>query len=278
MNFIGYFVTLIASLALGYFFYPLVFISNAPKEKNYTEKVTVYGQSGTGKMTLDIDLRDIKPKELPKKVRILSPVTLKDSTSDMKVTLEKGATANVIGYQDLILEIKDQSGKFKGKIAYDETDFTRAVAQNKLDKMTGYDPEAKKLEAQKRAEERARMQEARDNAMVQSSILDEEEEEEKKEEAKEDTGPLTTEISADEITALIQASIKSKTVSEVDFDGVTKWEAGEKETLSEVEYQIGYATYEKESIFGKQPAIAKALIRNGVVKKWVYAKSGLDMP
>lgn len=258
MNFFANLLILIISAALGYFLYPHIFNSDGSSDANI-EQVQVYGPDG--KMTLEIDMDDIG--ELPAEVRIIRPVKVMQNEGSMAIQLEKGAKAKVTGYEAGLLSITDMTGKFSAQVSYKDTDFTKEVGKMKLNEILGVKTETDFGSVAKE-----------EPAMVE----EEPEVEEVAPEPVAETGPLTTELSEADLIATIQASIKAKAVSEFGFDGVTNWEVGEKETISDTEYQIGFATYEKETIFGNQPVIAKALVRNGEVSSWVYAKSGLPIP
>ncbi len=85
-------------------------------------------------------------------------------------------------------------------------------------------------------------------------------------------------LTEEELIETMKASVEKKMVSEFTTEGVKKWEMGEKESIGGKEYQIGFATYEKETILGKQPVIGKCLINSGKVTKWIYTKTGADIP
>ena len=243
-------------------------------------------------MTLDIDSSDIKPEDLPKEIRLKHPVVLSNAEGGMTIRLEERATATVLGYAAGIIEISDKTGKFTGKVPFGKTDFMGGVAKNRLNAMLGIDPEADKRKRQEEIEREAAERQARIESMKNqmaggnngnsggsmgggNAVVETKPEPEPE---KEDKGPLEKELGEEELITVMQESIKKRMVSEFSFDGVLKWEPGDKETINDLEYQTGFATYEKETIFGKQPVIAKALVRNGKLNKWVYAKTGLDIP
>jgi len=177
--------------------------------------------------------------------------------------------------------VSDQSGKFSGEVPFQQTDVLKAIGEKRMYDVLGIESDADRKKAaeekakQKAAEEKARIAAQKELEMKKSAVVEEAKPEPK---VAESSGPLTETLAEADLINAMQDSIKKKMVSEFSFDGVLKWEAGENETLSDTEYQIGFATYEKETIFGKQPVVAKALVRNGKVTKWVYAKTGLDIP
>lgn len=81
----------------------------------------------------------------------------------------------------------------------------------------------------------------------------------------------------DEIIAIMKTSVRAGAVREFAFKQVETWKAGEEETHKGVLYRTGLIAYQAETIFGRKHVAVKALIRNGKVEKWVYAKTGLEV-
>ena len=79
------------------------------------------------------------------------------------------------------------------------------------------------------------------------------------------------------IIALMKASVKSGKVTEFQASQVTAWKAGSQIEFGEVSYQTGIVTFKAETILGVQEHDALALIKNGAVDKWLWAKSKLEM-
>ena len=91
----------------------------------------------------------------------------------------------------------------------------------------------------------------------------------------EDAKPVVLDEAA--IIACVQASVNSKTVTEFKPEQVTEWLAGEEMEFDGVNYQTGLVTFEAETILGTQTQKAIALIENGEVVKWLWAKTNLEM-
>jgi hypothetical protein len=87
--------------------------------------------------------------------------------------------------------------------------------------------------------------------------------------------PITT--NAEDIVNLMKASFSSGTVKEFESGKPKAWKATEPETIDGVVYQTGLVSYEADTILGPQTTIAKALIRDGHVVKWVSAKTGMEV-
>jgi len=79
------------------------------------------------------------------------------------------------------------------------------------------------------------------------------------------------------IVSCMQASVAEGKVSEFKADQVTEWVAGEDMEFDGANYQTGMVTFEAETILGKQQQKAIALIENGEVVKWCWAKTKLEM-
>ena len=79
------------------------------------------------------------------------------------------------------------------------------------------------------------------------------------------------------IVKLMQDSIKAGGLKEFTFDQVLDWKAGEDEDFDGITYQTGIAAYKAETIFGVKTIEAKALISEGKIQKWIWAKSGLEI-
>ncbi len=79
------------------------------------------------------------------------------------------------------------------------------------------------------------------------------------------------------IVKLMQESVKAGELKEFTFDQVLSWKAGEEEDFDGVTYQTGIAAYKTETIFGVKTIEAKALIGEGKIQKWIWAKSGLEI-
>ena len=79
------------------------------------------------------------------------------------------------------------------------------------------------------------------------------------------------------IVSCMQASVADGKVTEFKADQVTEWVAGEDMEFDGANYQTGMVTFEAETILGKQQQKAIALIEDGEVVKWCWAKTKLEM-
>jgi len=82
--------------------------------------------------------------------------------------------------------------------------------------------------------------------------------------------------SGDPVEAM-QTSIRAGKIKEFTFEQVLKWEPAADETVEGETYKIGLAFYKAETIFGEKTIQAKALIKDGIVQKWIWPKSGMEI-
>ncbi len=75
----------------------------------------------------------------------------------------------------------------------------------------------------------------------------------------------------------MQASIRSGSIKEFTFAQVVKWELADDEVVGGESFQIGLVSYKAETVFGEKTILAKALIKEGIVRKWIYPKSGMEI-
>ena len=91
----------------------------------------------------------------------------------------------------------------------------------------------------------------------------------------EDAKPIVLDEAA--IVSCIQASVEDGAVTEFKADQVTEWLAGEDMEFDGSNYQIGKVTFQSQTILGMQEQKVIALIENGEVVKWLWAKTNLEM-
>lgn len=92
-----------------------------------------------------------------------------------------------------------------------------------------------------------------------------------------DPGPAAANLSDEQIIDLMKKSIEGGAVKEFKIGQVKGWKATGEETVDGTTYQTGLAAYEAQTIFGVRPVQAKALIKDGKIERWVYAKSGMEI-
>ena len=79
------------------------------------------------------------------------------------------------------------------------------------------------------------------------------------------------------IISCIKASVQGEGVSEFTPEQVSAWEVAEDMEFDGQTYQVGSVTVEEQTILGPQTNKAIALIENGEVVKWLWAKTKLEV-
>lgn len=75
----------------------------------------------------------------------------------------------------------------------------------------------------------------------------------------------------------MQASIRNRQLKEFSYAQVLDWKALPSEKIKGDLFQAGILTYKTETIFGVKNIQAKAFIKDRVVTRWVWAKSGMEI-
>jgi len=103
--------------------------------------------------------------------------------------------------------------------------------------------------------------------------------EEPKEQPKEEPKPVDSSLKLDDeqIVKAMKRSFESGTYKELAAGKPISWKAGTPETIGGESYQTGILEYSGETIFGIRPIQAKALLKDGVVVKWISPKSGMEI-
>ncbi len=88
--------------------------------------------------------------------------------------------------------------------------------------------------------------------------------------------PSPTAPRADAV-ALMKEAIGTGTVDAVATGSVLDWKEAPDETIEGVTYQIGVISFTKDTFLGPKTMEAKALIRDGAIARWIWAKSGTEL-
>lgn len=103
--------------------------------------------------------------------------------------------------------------------------------------------------------------------------------EEPKEEPKKDPEPVDSslKLSEEQVVKAMKRSFETGDYKELSAGKPISWKAGPAETIGGESYQTGLLEYSGETIFGIRPIQAKALLKDGVVVKWISPKSGMEI-
>lgn len=90
-------------------------------------------------------------------------------------------------------------------------------------------------------------------------------------------GPPPVPTPAVDVVALMKEHVSGGNIKEFTFKQVQGWRAEPDEVIDGETYQIGLIRYTAETIFGTKSIEAKALIKDGVLEKWIWPKSGMEI-
>ena len=219
-----------------------------------------------------INLDEIRDNDLPETVTIENPTVIPTSGGEGQVRLKKGDVVTLLNRKNdsLIVEKSDSNGK--GKISPKDTDLFQQLVKTIYEREAGgavatTTPPAS-IPAPTPAPTPAPV--AKIDPVVPNP--------EPMPVVEPTPAPAAdAKLGEDKIIALMKDSIAGGAVKEFTSDQVKGWKANGEETIDGTEYQTGLAAYEAATIFGVRPVQAKALIKDGKIERWVYAKSGMEI-
>lgn len=225
-----------------------------------------------------INLADYNERDLPERVKVVKEVTLPLVDVEGEKVIPRDSEVLLKSRNGDRFFVETEDGLAKGEIGVDLTDIFQILALRRHEEM---------LEKQGSGPARSENSEEASQATQESEKeeggqIDEEESMEKEPEVDEEEaveeGPVG-DLDAEGIVAAMKKSVEARIVKEFKVEDVQEWLAlPEKETIDNVEYQVGTAKYKTETIFGLKDVLAKGLIRNGRVEKWIYANTGMQIP
>jgi hypothetical protein len=226
-----------------------------------------------------INLDEVRDNELPKTVKIENATEIPTLSGEGQVRLRKGDVVTLLNRKDDVLIVEKPDSNGKGEISPKDTDLFQQLAKQIYEKEAGGAVAVTTPPAPVPAPVPA------PNPIPVAGV---------------DPTPTPTpepmpvvepepeptptpapvggaKLSDDEIIALMKESIAGGAVKEFTSDQVKGWKPNGDETIDGTEYQTGLAAYEAATIFGVRPVQAKALIKDGKIERWVYAKSGMEI-
>ena len=229
-----------------------------------------------------INLDEVRDNELPETVTIENPTIIPTSGGEGQVRLRKGDVVTLLNRKDdsLIVEKPDSNGK--GKISPKDTDLFQQLVKRIYEREAGGAIAATTPPATVVAPAPAPatvVEPAPAPAPVAKidPVVSNPEPMPVVEPTPVPDPVEDTKLGDDEIIALMKDSIAGGAVKEFTSDQVKGWKTNGEETIDGTEYQTGLAAYEAATIFGVRPVQAKALIKDGKIERWVYAKSGMEI-
>lgn len=248
-----------------------------------------------GKLLLEIDrgkpavdLASLAPEQLPKKIKLHTEVKVSDTGSGITMTIQAGNRVNLVRIEEANAIISPGEGPFIGKVPVMDTDLLEQLTTvppanpppavtpepatppaEPLVPTTGESEEPEKTPEQPPTPEPAPEPEPQPEPTPAPPPIPE-------------AAPMDPAIAGEvpgaaEIVQAMQASVQAADVKEFTLEQVTEWKATAVETIDGESFQTGLATYHAETIFGKKPIQAKALVKGGKVIRWIWPKSGMEI-
>lgn len=255
---------------------------------------------------IDLDLSEVLPSDLPKEVSLTRALIIKNPANDNKITLNKGTKVEVIKINGDQLIILPKGTELKSAIDPDFTNFKELVLPNMLDRISmGITADTKP------SLEKAPLPEVTptDKILTTPVPVDNPAETEitapvapepvvkalvepKQEQEQEpvvvtppQVEPSTSAPPAgqdlftdDEIIAMMKKEVEAGNVREFKTSQVTEWKVGPEEIFNGNTYQqSGRVIFKAQTLLGEQIHGAIALIKDGKIDRWLWARNMLEM-
>ncbi len=289
MKYIGWIVVVMVSFALGQILYPAfqgMLVAEPETEPAggdpSTLEVEVVVEGPVGTMTVPVVFAEIEDDELPEKVTLGKRAKV-SVASGQAVYLEAGTKVKVKSLDGTTLLIGPMAGPLEGITDAASTDLAEQVAKLRVERLFaghqaanpagGGTPAPVPTPAPTPTPEPAPAPAPTPEPAPTPTPTPVPEPEPTP--PPEPVPPAG--MSADQIVQVMKDSITAGQVKEFAMNQVQGWKATEEEEIDGVTYQTGLAAYKAETIFGVKTVQAKALIKDGKVAKWVYAKTGMEI-
>lgn len=209
--------------------------------------------------TIEVDLSKITQDDFPDKVELKESYTVSDAESGTTVTLKAGSMVKPIRLQGSYLVIQPSLIPIQSAIHVDKTNFKELAVPKMLERIKNpvvaqnpdpVDPAPK------------------DPDPVAPGDPDP---------SPDPTPTPAAKLGEAAIVALLKEDVAAGKVTEFKADQVTAWQAGNDMEFDGENYQTGRVTFKAETILGVQEHEAIALIKDGKVHKWMWAKTKLEM-
>ncbi|MBT8036302.1 MAG: hypothetical protein KJO21_02040 [Verrucomicrobiae bacterium] len=276
---IGTILLLIVCVGIGYVLEPIFFSGSEGSSKNPVEDTALEGDdsvTGVGAVApdapipgdststepaLEVDLSKVLPEDFPAKVALKASHTISDANSGVTMKLEKGVNVKPLRLEGDRLVIQPVGLPIESLIDVDRTNFKELAVPRML----------KRLQAAvvKKIREPEPPVTPEPPVVVAPPSPP--------------TPPTPppvaagVELDAATIVALLKADVQAGKVTEFQASQVTEWKAGEEMEFDGKTYQTGLVSFKAETILGVQEHEAVALIEDGNVYKWMWAKTKLEM-
>ena len=232
--------------------------------------VTVKYKGASYTITLD----EVRDNDLPETVTIENPTVIPTSGGEGQVRLKKGDVVTLLNRKNDLLIVEKSESNGKGKISPKDTDLFQQLVKTIYEREAGGSVATATPPASIPAPAPAPAPTPAPVAKIDPVVPNPE----PMPVVEPTPAPAAdAKLDEDKIIALMKDSIAGGAVKEFTSDQVKGWKANGEETIDGTEYQTGLAAYEAATIFGVRPVQAKALIKDGKIERWVYAKSGMEI-
>jgi len=274
MSHLGTIILLLVCVAMGYVLEPMFFENMHQPSTDASEQVSADDSNESpiavpparptpapAPPSLQVDISKITPEDFPAKVALLVDYTIADAKSGITMVLKKGTKVKPVRIDGSELVIQPVGLPIESKINVDDTNFKELAVPKMLERL-------QKALANKPAAPAPPVVEP---APVPDAVPAPPVEPEPAPE------PVAKKLDEAAIVALLKADVQAGNVTEFKADQVTVWKAGEDMEFDGDTYQTGRVIFKAETILGVQEHEAIALIENGKVYKWMWAKTKLEM-
>lgn len=221
---------------------------------------------------LDIDPSTLRPDQLPKEITIFANVPFRDSSTGLTVDVPAGSKHRLVRIEgtDAIIEVRGTS--YRIKIPISKTDLMQQLSQMSVSAPQPSPAEEPTKTSEPTEEAVPAPQTEASPALTEPPP------------AVPETSPTVTEPHPPSVETtpvdplkLMRENLQSGKIKEFNVDQVVNWNEGGTETIDGTTYSTASVSYETDTILGRKTMQAKALIRNGTVEKWIWAKSGIEI-
>ncbi|MCH2063182.1 MAG: hypothetical protein MK194_05605 [Roseibacillus sp.] len=232
-----------------------------------------FGGGTPRELLITINLETIKEEEMPATVELQKRMIVSTADGSQETALEKGSTVNVRKKNGSNLVISP-GGPLVGIVRIADTDFVKHVIKYRARYHFGGDTAI--ADNPERPVPPPTLPEVAANTPPKENPTPSPAPAPAPEPAPEPE-PEPANLNAEQIVEAMKESVKGEGIKEFKLEQVEGWKAGEDENIDGEMYQTGLAAYKAQTIFGEKTVQAKALIKEGKVVKWIYAKTGMEI-
>lgn len=200
----------------------------------------------------NVDLATLRPDQLPKEVTIFSTIPVKDQSTGIIINLPANSKLQPVKIIPPNVQLLVKGTKYKIVLPIDKTDLIEQLSLMPLDTAPPPAP------AEPEPEPVAPVPTPAEPAPIAAPTP-------------------TTPIGPVDPVKLMRETLQKNPIKEFSIGQVTTWSPGPEETIDGESFATGIISYEATTILGQKTMQAKALIKNGSIQKWTYAKSGIEI-